>query len=208
MLTIMSPMFLSVLSYDVHILFLSLWLDMRNLAILDIAFSNNGSRPYWMTLLHSLRSCIIDDWGHNMSSLMWLIRRGIHARRVQMKEDAWLVRGCDLLLLETADIEHFGLSGCSELTDQCIMNMVNVCGKLTSIDLNECNKLTDTGISPLGARCGQLKSINIAGCGKVTDAGISALGAGCGQLQSINLWGCDKVTDVGRSALGAGCQYL
>jgi hypothetical protein len=96
---VMMPLFLSVLSYDVHILFLSLCVDMRGLANLDIAVSSNASRPYWLMLLHSLRGSIIDYWGHNISSLMWLARRGIHARRVEMQPEyasAWQVRGCDL----------------------------------------------------------------------------------------------------------------
>ena len=80
-----------------------------------------------MTLIHSLRGGVIDDWGHSMSSLTWLIRRGIHARRVQMKVDAWRVRGCDLLLLETDEIVHLGLDGCRNIDDQCVMNMVNKC---------------------------------------------------------------------------------
>jgi hypothetical protein len=117
------PLFLSVLSRDVHILFLSVWVDIRSLATLDVAVSSNASRPYWMMLLHSLRGGIIDDWGHSISSLMWLAKRGIHATIVQMKVDAWRVRGCDLLMLETDDIVHFRLNGCCNLTDQCIMNM-------------------------------------------------------------------------------------
>ena len=58
------PLFLSMLSFDVHISlagcaqfisqFISLWLDMRSLAALDVAVSYNASRPYWITLLHSL----------------------------------------------------------------------------------------------------------------------------------------------------------
>ena len=197
-----------MLSHDVHILFLSLWLDMRSLATLDVAVSNNVSRPYWMTLLRSLRGGVIDDWGHNMSSLTWLIRRGIHARRVQIEVDAWQVHGCDLLLLETDEIMHLGLKGCCNLTDQCIMNMINECGKLTSIDLNGCKKLTDAGVIALVAVCGRLQSINLSWCDKVTDAGVIALGAGCGQLQSINLGWCRQVTDAGVIALGAGCGQL
>ena len=199
-MTMIMPLFFSVLSFDVHIQFISLWLDMRSLATLDVAVSNNASRPYWMTLLHSLRSSVIDDWGHSMSSLTWLIRRGIHARRVQMKVDAWRVRGCDLLLLETDEIVHLGLDGCRNLFDQCVMNMVNKCGKLTSISLTGCDRVTDAGVSALGAGCGQLQSINLDGCGNVTDAGVSALGAGCGQLESINLSRCRKVTDACISA--------
>ena len=118
----MIPLFFSVLSYDVQILFLSEWVDMRSLINLDIAVSSNASRPYWMVLLHSIRSGIIDDWGHSISSLMWLTKRGIHATRVQMQvayADAWRVRGCDLLLLESDDIEYLGLNGCYNITDQC-----------------------------------------------------------------------------------------
>ena len=146
----MKPLFLSVLSYDVLILFLAFWVDMRSLANLDIAISNNAPRPYWLMLLHSLRGGIIDDWGHSISSLMWLAKRGIHATRVQVRleyADAWRVRWCDLLLLETDDIVHRGLNGCCNLTDQCVTDMVNRCHKLTSINLAGCNLVTDACVS-------------------------------------------------------------
>jgi hypothetical protein len=139
----MIPLFLSLLSRDDHILLLSAWVDVRSLGTLDVAVSCNASRPYWLMLLHSLRGGIIDDWGHSISSLMWLTRRGIHATRVQMQlqkdyADAGRVNGCDLLLLETDNIVHLGLNCCCNLTDQCIMDMANQCSKLTSIDLNGC----------------------------------------------------------------------
>ena len=93
LLMVTIPIFLSVLSYDVHIMFVSQWLDMRSLATLDAAVTNSASRPYWILLLRSLRNDIIDCWSHSMSSLTWLIRRGgIHARTVQMKVDASQVR--------------------------------------------------------------------------------------------------------------------
>ena len=190
---------------------LSQSLDMHSFGNLDIAVSSNASRPYWMMLLHSLRGGIIDDWCHSISSLMWLVKRGIRATRVQlhlMYADASRVRGCDLLLLETDDIVHLGLTGCYNLTDQCIMDMVNRCHKLTGINLDGCDKVTDVGVSALSAGCGQLQSINLEGCFEVTDVGVSALGTGCGQLQSISLYGCNKVTDVGVSVLGAGCGQL
>ena len=79
------------------------------------------------------------------------------------------------LLIETDYVVHLGLNGCCNLTDQCIVNMVNQCSKLTSIDLDGCKKITDVGVSALGAGCGQLISINLVYCKKVTDAGISAL---------------------------------
>ena len=208
LLMVPMPTFFSVLSYDVHILFISLWLDMRSLAILDVAVTNIEWRPYWMTIFHSLRGGVIDDWGHSMSSLTWLISRGIHARIVQMEVGAWRICGRHLLLLETDEIVHLGLMGCCNLTDQCIVDVANECNKLTSIDLNGCKKLTDAGVSALVAGCGQLQIIDLGYCNMVTDAGVSALGAGCGQLQSINLSGCMEVTDAGVTALGAGCGKL
>ena len=152
MLLLITPSFLYVLSHDILILFLSQWVDIRSLANLVVAVSNNASRPYWMTLLHSLQGAIIDDWGHSISSLMWLSRRRIHATRVQMKVDAWRVRGCDLLSLETDDIVQLGLNGCCNLTDRCIMNLVNRCSKLNSIELNTCKKTSRCKLISVGSR--------------------------------------------------------
>ena len=111
------PLFFSLLSNDVQILFLSHWLDIRSLVTLDMAITSAKSRQYWMKLLHSVRAGVIDDWGHSISSLRWLTKRGIHATRVCMKVDTRLVRGCDLILLETDEIVHLGLSGCCNLTE-------------------------------------------------------------------------------------------
>ena len=90
-LPLMVRLLLHELSDDLHILLLSQWLDVRSLVTLDVAVSSNTSRPYWKTLLGSLRSSSIDSMDHSASSLMWLIRRGICASRIQMKDNAWRV---------------------------------------------------------------------------------------------------------------------
>ena len=202
------PSFLYLLSDDLQILFLSLWLDVRSLATLDVAVSSHGVRLIWMTLLQRLRSPAVDGWGHSLSSLMWLSRRGIRASRVQMKIDTSRVHGSDILLLDTSNIVALSLRGCCNIRDLCVMDVVSRCPKLKSIDLWGCRAVTDAGISALGVGCSQLRDINLSHCGKVSDAGVSALGAGCGKLQSIDLSNCDQVTDVGVSALGAGCGQL
>ena len=71
-LLLMKPSFFSLLGDDLQILFLSLWLDVRSLSTLDVAVSCHRLRPCWMTLLPCLRSPAVDDWGHSLSSLMWL----------------------------------------------------------------------------------------------------------------------------------------
>ena len=159
-------------------------------------------------VLRCLRSEAADDWGHIPSSLMWLSRRGIRVSRLEMKIDISRARGCNILVVDTSDLVHIGLQDCIKITDQCIVDVINLCPKLRSINLSGCGNVTDAGVSALGAGCGQLQSIDLARCGNVTDAGISGLGAGCGQLQSINLTGCGKVTDRGISPLIAGCGKL
>ena len=159
-------------------------------------------------VLRCLRSEAANDWGHSLSSVMWLSRRGIRVSRLEMKIDISRVRGCNILLVDTNDLVLIGLQDCINITDQCVVEVINRCPKLRSINLSGCGKLTDAAVSALGAGCGRLQSIDLRGCGNVTDAGISALSAGCGQLQSINLDGCGKVTDAGVLALGAGCVQL
>ena len=197
----MARLFRSLPSDDLQILLLSRWLDVPSLTTLDVAVSSRRLRPTWLTVLRCLRSDAVDNWGHSLSSLMWLSKRGIRASRVRMKMDNSLVRGCDILPVDTSDIVQPGLEGCNNMTDQCIVDVVYRCLKLRSVDLGGCSQVTDAGVRALGAGCGQLQSINLYGCDKVTDAGIIALGAGCGQLQSITLWGCDKVTDTTVSLL-------
>ena len=93
-----------LLSDDLQILLLSHWLDIRSLTTLDVAVSSHKLRPGWLTVLRSLRSDTMDNWGHNLSSLMWLSKRGIRASRVRMESDYSLVRGCDILLIDTSDL--------------------------------------------------------------------------------------------------------
>ena len=196
----MMPSFLNLLSDDLQGFILSLWLDVRSLVTLDVAVSSNTLRPCWMMLLQNLRCPAMDDWYHSMASLMWLSRRGIRASRIQMEVDTSRVRGCDILLPETSDLVYIGLKGCSNITDQCVMDIVKRCRKLLVIVLGNCREVTDVGITALGAGCGKLQSIDLSYCNEVTDAGVTALSHGCGQLQSINLEYCHRVTDAGVTA--------
>ena len=54
---------------------------------------------------------------------------------MRMEMDNSLARGCDILLVDTSDIVHLGLRGCHNMTNQCIVDVVNRCLELQSIDL-------------------------------------------------------------------------
>ena len=79
-----------------------------------------------------------------------------------MKINSWRLPGCDLSLLKTADLFHLGLDGCSNVTNGCLLKMVNGC---------------DVG------RRGE----GLSGCYNEADAGVLALDNSCRKRQSINL---------------------
>ena len=122
-LPLMLRLLLGELSEDLHTYLLCQWLDVRSLVTLDTAVSSGTSRPYWATLLRSLRCPSINNMDHSTSSLLWLIQRRICASRMQMKVNAWRVPGCDLSLLKTVDLLHLGLNSCSCVTDECLMKL-------------------------------------------------------------------------------------
>ena len=92
-----------------------------------------------------------------------------------MKVNAWRVSECDPSLLNTIGLLYLGLNGCEEVTDGCLLKMVNRCSLEVSVEV------TDAGVTALSHGCGQLQSINLTNC-LVTDAGVTALSHGCGQL--------------------------
>jgi hypothetical protein len=190
---------------DLSNLFLSSWLDVRSLVTLDVAFSNKTSTTAWRFLLRSVRSTAIDGWVHSLASLMWLIRRGIRVSRIQIKVVACQIRRCDLLLLETSDLVHFGLNSCDSFTEQFMLNFLHQCGKSWRTERPNRTNVTNAGVSALGA---QLESIDLGGCTILTDTILAGLSLGCCQLQSINLRFCDNLTDIGMSALGHRCPRL
>ena len=200
--------FLTPLSDDLRILFLSVWLDIRSLVTLDVAVSNHMLRPGWMMILQCLRCSAIDNWGQSMSSLVWLSRRGIRASRLQMKVNTWRVRGFDILLPEIGDLVYLGLNGCSNITDHYTMDIVTRCRWLRDIKLQDYLMVTDAGVSALSHGCSHLQSVDLSRCNKVTDAGVTASSYGCGQLNTIYLGDCSKVTDAGVVALSHGRGQL
>ena len=95
--------FLSLPSPDVQKKILSRWLDIRSISNLDVALSSHEWRPHWLVLLCTITATAFNDWGHSLSSFMWLTRRGICVKEMELKIDAWQIRGCDLFNLKKTD---------------------------------------------------------------------------------------------------------
>lgn len=139
----MVRLFQHELTDDLHNILLFQWLDVRSLVSLDTAISSKTSRPYWMTLLASLRSASFDKMDHIASSLMWLVHRGICASRIQVKYDAWLEPGCDLSLLKTDELLHLGLNGNSNVTDEFLFKVVKRCRDVNNSDISGSQVMTN-----------------------------------------------------------------
>ena len=136
----MAPPFLTMLSDDLKILFLSLWLDVRSLATLNTAISSLKLRSCWIMLLQYLRCPAVDSWGHSLTSLLWLSKRGIRPTRLQINVDAWRLSECDLKPLDLRGLAILDLRGCSKITDECIVDVINRCLQLQNIDLGSCKR--------------------------------------------------------------------
>ena len=65
-LLLMARLFNFLLSDDLQILLLSLWLDVRSLTTLDVTVSSRRLRPSWLTILRCLRSDAMVNWGHSL----------------------------------------------------------------------------------------------------------------------------------------------
>ena len=78
--------------------------------------------------------------------------------RIQMKVNAWRLPECDPSLLNTIGLLYLGLSGCKEVTDGCLLKMLNRCSLEVSIEV------TDAGVTALSHGCGQLQSIDLTYC--------------------------------------------
>jgi F-box and leucine-rich repeat protein 2/20 len=196
------------LSDDLLIFFLSSWLDVRSLGLLDIAVANRNNRLLWQKCLSATNASVFDDWRYNHSSISWLIQRRISATKIQinyrngMKVSDATFDGIHIPLLRS-----IYLSNCTGMTDRGVLTIVKGCSHLQLIDLTRCISVTDRAVAALSQRCPKLQSINLTRCPLITDVSLRNIAKGCVQLVSINLE-CCNITDHGIAALVQRCRLL
>ena len=186
------------------------WLDLRDLAIFDMAVTNDFDRTTWMKSLGSLSGRVLDDWCYNISSLTWLKARNIRprsidtiTRRLRRSSPAitnYTFDGNDFHPIRPHDLDN------KIITDAILTNLAHDCPDLLSVRL--CGSITEVGLSALGKGSPHLKSIGLYRCDKINDSGLSALARGCSQLQSVSIYCCSNLTDVGLSVLAEECLQL
>ncbi len=85
------------------------------------------------------------------------------------------------------------------ITDDVLVQIIEIFPNIASINLTGCNQISDTGLEHLKVLT-QLTKLNLAWCSKITDNGLAHL-RGLPYLTTLNLAWCNHITN-------AGLEYL
>ena len=191
------------------------FLDLRSLAIFDMAITNKAQRSMWIESLRSITGKILDDWRHGISSLRWLAARNLKPQRINtvhldynQQEPSEIA---DAILLHLAEgcshiLNSLRLSGAIE--DAGLCTIIPRCPQLQSLELISTEKLSDNCLIALAQECRHVSSITLSYCKLISDIGLSALSQRCTQLKYIDLQGDTEITDIGISQIAHGCPIL
>jgi F-box and leucine-rich repeat protein 2/20 len=189
------------------------FLDLRSLAIFDMAITNKAQRSVWIGSLYSISGKILDDWRHGISSLQWLAVRKLKPQRINTvrlrsnRQEPLEVSDAILLnLTEGHTLTSLRLSG--DIDDAGLCTVLPRCPGLESIELVSMRILTDNCLLALAQECCHIRSITLKNCKLMSDVGLSALGLRCAQLKYLDLQGDTGITDAGISQIAHGCPIL
>jgi hypothetical protein len=189
------PIFLDLETRQISVI--SIWLNVQDLGLLDMAVSSSSARRQWLIILKSIYCKAMDVWRHSDSSLRWAMMRSLNVSHIL----ANLERGnriCDLTF--EAAIINGSRTFDEALRDDCLSLIWEKCKKVLSIDLSSCEGITDIGISVVVDRCSQLQTMNLIDCTGITDIGLAAIGT--------DVVSCRQSTsDVVRVSQTSACQH-
>ncbi|CAI2182927.1 3413_t:CDS:2 [Funneliformis geosporum] len=109
-------------------------------------------------------------------------------------------------------VHEIDLSGFSDrrtdITDDDIIALVNLCPNLTFLDINYCRQLHDLTLTHIANHLGSnLTTLNVSSCPKFTDVGFSALARSCKVLASLDFSYTD-ITDTALSKFAVTCPTI
>ena len=192
------------------------WLDSQSLQSLDNAIIHGICQPQsdfrlaWQRcLIAVLESGIFEEARCCHSWIRWLVKRRIGQSRIQFVE--WrkkdIVDGTfrDIIMPSLTSID---LTGCTNITNVGILNMVEGCFRLETILLGGCLGLTDAALLSIGQHCHNLRILDIGSCSFITDDGLADLVQRCPLFESLKIiillrrlvllsWFCYQI-DVGK----------
>ncbi|KAL5108025.1 F-box/LRR-repeat protein 4 [Taenia crassiceps] len=141
---------------------------------------------------------------------------------------------CQFLSDVGRNLTTLRLSSCQMVNDECLLQLINICGNLEELDLSSCRSVTSGGFIPLGRMiklrwlslyrtrvadaalhnlanlCQHLRHLNLGSCVAIEDADtiIEHITASNPLLESLVLWRCRTLTSFGVLRIAEHCPYL
>lgn len=106
-------------------------------------------------------------------------------------------------------LQALDISGCTQITDEAILKILNYCPNLTDLNLERCFKLTQKSIEALVKAPIKLTAIHFEELQDLTDEHVGIIGKRFGkELHTISIKYCYKITDKSANLLVDTCSNL
>lgn len=105
-------------------------------------------------------------------------------------------------------VERLTLTGCTKLSDQSLMTMLQDNRSLLALDVTGVESITDKTMHALANNCVRLQGLNITNCKKISDESLQEVARNCRHLKRLKLNGCSQLTDKSILAFAMNCRYI
>ncbi|WRT63401.1 uncharacterized protein IL334_000306 [Kwoniella shivajii] len=117
----------------------------------------------------------------------------------------------DILRPSSKMLDHLRVidfTGCTNLGDKAIENLIPNAPKLRTLTLTKCSNLTDKSLESIEKLGKHLHYLHLGHVKLITDAGVIRLSKSCTRLRYIDLACCDLLTDESITELGVNMPKL
>ena len=226
------------------------YLSIKSICRLDIAVSDTTSRATWLSILCLTNHYTIDEYSHSNKSIRWLVKRGMRLKKLTVIGGDCcgdIVDGSTLLGLNLSSLQYLSflfcrigdvevssvahgcpylleisLSKCYEVTDKCMIELVENCHELTSIIVDSSIDRAARGLPAFGDTClnqiteslpdrlhiSSLSKMLLVRCNDITDIVVSAILHKSPLLNNVIFSRCRNISDMSVSALAHNCPLL
>ncbi|KAG1688136.1 hypothetical protein DVH05_004006 [Phytophthora capsici] len=175
----------------------------------DLSLGHLGHRSKSIESLN-LSACMeLTDQG-----LLWLLddmldhsAGGTNITHIDVSYCNMTPHGIHKVVLCCPALVSLNLSGCTQLTDDNIVDIVNSCEKIVTLELAFCRELTDSVLYAISKHL-SLEELNLSRCVRITDDGMLEIAGQSSVLRRLNVAACKKLSDRTLSALLEGCRLL
>jgi len=112
------------------------------------------------------------------------------------------------LFAGSTNLERLTLVNCSKLSHKPIVQILQGCEKLQSIDMTGVRDITDDILVALADNCPRLQGLYAPGCPEVTNDTLLKIIHSCPMLKRVKISDCENVTDESIAQLSTSCKFL